>query len=292
MGAHNGKNNNVNRCISQMGLAARYRGAARYYGRDPSLYPMADFIELLTIYPILENLAECLKLGDLLNLGRTNSIVRAVCRGLDATASQQDYVADTNVRRSLLLGAGNTNIWRHLKSAARLECSENNHTKGGSPQGCLACSMPVCLACIVKNSFTKNENTFQSRCRPLCRRCFAMGNPHAERIRFCGDSAVKVDYTENGICQCTARDGILCLQCKMVQNDTFSDDILHCAGFGCGIQLTGANMAGRVCLWCKLILPGPRSVERHRRFYESRNLFDRDSETLTTRAVKAGPAEL
>ena len=138
---------------------------------------------------------------------------------------------------------------------------------------------PVCLACIVKNSFRKNEATFQNRFRPLCQNCFSSGNPHAEHLLYDGDKRLQVDYTENGICQCTARDGFLCLECKDRQNLGFSKGLPRCAGHGCDTDIDKNNIAGRVCLWCNLILPGPRNVERHRQFFESRYIFDNTANT-------------
>ena len=250
---------------------------------------MTGLIELLEIYPVLESVVRFLNYGDLLNLARTSTLARAITHGLYIESPHIKLIPNTKIRRSIRVGRAQTSLWLHLKSKAQLKCSEANHTKGQSPQGCLLCSMPVCLACIVKNSFQKKDATFQRRFRPMCQSCFSTGNPHAERIHYNGDAPVRVDYSENGICQCTAKEGILCCRCKEHQNEGFLADIPLCAGKGCGIGINGDNIAARICLWCNLILPGPRSVERHRQFYDSRSLFDTEIESHKHQAIKAGP---
>ena len=242
--------------------------------------------ELLAIYPILRSLVGFLNLADLVNLARVNSATRAICRGLESSPSQE-LIADSNVRQFIQVGRAQTRLWRYLKSIAQLQCSESNHTKGQPPQGCVLCSMPVCQACIVKNSIKKNEATFQSRFRPLCLDCYSSGNPHEERLLYDGDKRLQVDYTENGICQCTAKDGILCLRCKRRQNLGFLEGLPRCAGHGCDTNINGNNIAVRVCLWCNLILPGPRSVDRYRQFYASRFLLHKQADTHATRFVEA-----
>ncbi|MCJ1240204.1 hypothetical protein MMC14_008204 [Varicellaria rhodocarpa] len=131
--------------------------------------------------------------------------------------------------------------------------------------------MPVCEACIVKSSFGKKENTFQTRRRYMCNDCWTSGNPHNGQIRS-SDSLI-LDYDRSTLCCCTAKDGTLCLRCKAQQISEANHMYTYCAGLGCSNEASENNNAGRICLWCSCVLPGPRSMEESYKLYDSRYLF-------------------
>ena len=217
---------------------------------------MPALLDLLQIYPIVETLAAFLPFGSLLELSRTDSSYRATLHGFPSSYGLV-RTSDTNICNNLNIGHHETRLWRRLKSLTLKECSETGHTKGMSPKGCLMCSLPVCQACIVKNSFGKKEHTFPSRRRNLCQKCWDTGNIHAERLR-CGPSCPKVvDYGEIELCRCTAKDGILCCDCKEQQRSDLQQKLSHCAGYGCGTSVPHSDMSRRICLWCTLVLPSP-----------------------------------
>ena len=235
---------------------------------------MASLLELLYAYPILENLAAVLPLGDLFNLSKTNSTIRAALHGF----SDKPHKIPSSlraVRPTLFIGRHNTSHWKNLKARCPLCCSEPQHTRGSKVKGCLLCSMPVCEACIIKASFGKrDENTFPNRTRSLCVECFNSGNPHRDTLWDGEDAIIEASYSMRTECVCTAKDGHLCLRCKTKQNSNRNSEMNQCHGIGCsGSKSEG--FGGRVCLWCDLPLPRERSRAESRRDYDARHLLAR-----------------
>lgn len=235
---------------------------------------MSSLLDLLCAYPILENLAAVLPLGDLFNLSKTNSVFRAVLHGFPITSvTEPSYL--TNLRPSLSVGRHNTPHWKNLKAKSPLCCSEPQHTRGVNIKGCLMCSMPVCEACIIKASFGKrDENTFPNRTRSLCVECFDSGNPHQEVSLTDEKTIILSPYLTRTECVCTAKDGHLCLGCKTKQNSSLGTGTNQCYGMGC-LKSTADGFGGRVCLWCGLSLPRERSRAESRRDYDARHLLAR-----------------
>jgi len=241
---------------------------------------MATLLDLLSPYPVLENLVSVLPRGDLFNLCKTNSRFRAALHGFQVPITMGGRTkgkspATRPLRSSLRIGEHDTAYWKNLKARSALLCSEPHHTRGHKIRGCLMCSMPVCEACIIKASFGKrNENTFQSRTRSLCTECYDSGKPHkAESLlgfekQICPPLFRRAEWN----CICTAKDGHLCLRCKTEQKQL---DIDQCFGEGCSETKTGGFPA-RVCLWCDLRLPGERSRAEARRDYDKRHLLARN----------------
>ncbi len=242
---------------------------------------MASLLDLLSPYPVLENLVSALPLGDLFNLSKTNSLFRAALHGFQVpiTAGRRSNgksPANAPIRSSLGIGEHDTIYWKNLKARSLLLCSESQHKRGDKIRGCLMCSMPVCEACIIKASFGKlNEYTLQSRTRPLCGDCYDTGKPHkgepllgsVDKGRHPSPRLIRrMEWT----CMCTAKDGHLCLRCKTEQKHF---DIDQCYGEACSEKAGG--FPGRVCLWCDLRLPGERSRAEARRDYDKRHLLAR-----------------
>ena len=232
---------------------------------------MPELIHLLAQYPILEALSHVLPLGGLLALSRTDSVYRAVLRGLPVVEPDARRIDSSDVREDVEVGYANTRLWVLLKQHAPKVCAEQNHTKGDDPRPCQICSMPVCAACVVKSSFKKNEYTFITRRRGLCGQCWTQNKPHRERLRYLGDRPVQLLYAKMEMCRCTAKDGVLCTPCRD-RLQSHREDL--CAGIGCSQRLNGYHdpddIAGRVCVWCDRALPGSRSKERSWSDYESR----------------------
>jgi hypothetical protein len=231
---------------------------------------MPTLVDLLEQYPIIESLSCHLGLGDLIALSRTSSTYRAVLHGLPNSppaGADAQCIAETSIRLCLNLGSANTRLWKLLKANTRKICSDSNHTKGGEPQGCRICSMPVCGACVVKKSFAKNSNTFISRRRHLCDACWTQNMPHRERLRFAHGQPVRIHYAKMKMCYCTAKDGILCTAC---QRETQEYHESACAGYGCSERLQNDDIAGRICCWCNGALPSSPSKERSWDEYQKR----------------------
>lgn len=231
---------------------------------------MTSLLELLYAYPVLENLVAALPLGDLFNLSKTNSTVRAVLHGFLISSPQKP-----SSRPILYIGRHNTLQWKNLKAKSPLCCSEPQHTKGNNVKGCLGCSMPICEACIIKASFGKrDEKTFPNRTRSLCVECFDSGNPHQEASLKGEGNVILTSYHMRTECICTARDGHLCLRCKTKQNQRLDIRNNQCYGTGCS-KSRSDGFGGRICLWCDLPLPPERSKAESRRDYDARHLLAR-----------------
>ena len=232
---------------------------------------MPTLLAVLSCYPVLEAFLSTLQLGALLNLSKINSDFRFLLHNFEDRPRHSEMSESLEVRQDLKIGKHQTSSWLKFKSLCLLECSEPHHTKGENPRGCRMCSMPVCEACIVKSSFGKKENTFQSRRRYMCDDCWTSGNPHNRRIR--SSNSWILDYNRSTLCRCTAKDGILCLRCKTEQISEANHIYAYCAGFGCSNEVSENDSAGRICLWCSCVLPGPRSMEESYKLYDSRYLF-------------------
>ena len=157
-------------------------------------------------------------------------------------------------------------------------CSELNHTRGNNIRGCLMCSMPVCEACIIKESFGKrDEKTFQHRTRTLCSDCYDSETPHIEQALKPGMEGKDVIHRLRktwSTCVCTPKEGYLCLRCKIEQRSKMAVKLARCYGQGCTRTQLG-GFPGRICLWCDLRLPGERSRAEARRDYDARHLLAR-----------------
>ena len=155
-------------------------------------------------------------------------------------------------------------------------CSEPNHTRGDNIRGCLMCSMPVCEACIIKESFGKrDEKTFQHRTRTLCSDCYDSETPHIEQAFKPGMKGKDVILST---CICTPKEGHLCLRCKIEQRSKLEAKLATCYGQGCTRTQPG-GFSGRVCLWCNLRLLGNRSRAEARRDYDARHILARSHST-------------
>ncbi len=243
---------------------------------------MAVLLDLLSPYPILENIVSSLTIGDLFNLSKVNSVYRSTLHGFEGSCfGERRPIANRGVRSALQIGFHRTVFWENLKRRSQLRCSEPHHIRGTSPTGCLLCSAPVCEACIIKASFAKrNENTFQNRHRPLCFQCWDTGKQHMKHSIQVVGTIPRKSYpdqaAEGEFCTCTARNGHLCLACKTEQNNMNGPET--CYGQDCPNSNPEGNaisMEGRVCLWCSRQLPGSRSRAESRRNYDARYLFAR-----------------
>ena len=232
---------------------------------------MPTLSTILSCYPILETFLSALPLGALLNLSKVNLELRIILHNFQYDPHNGGISKSPEECPDLHIQKHQTPSWVHFKSLCLLECSEPHHTKGQNPRGCRMCSMPVCEACIVKSSFGKKENTFQTRRRYLCKECWISGNPHVGQIPPSGSLAL--EYERSELCRCTAKDGTLCLRCKDQQNLEAEQKHAHCAGTGCSNEVDERNSAGRICLWCSCVLPGQRSMEESYKIYDSRYLF-------------------
>lgn len=251
---------------------------------------MTTLLDLLSSFPILEAILSVLPLGSLLGLSKVNSDYRAVLHGFSFINEDSGLAQGTNIRLRLHIGEHQTGTWRHYKSISQLECSERHHTRGENVRGCRVCSMPVCEACIVKSSFGKRENTFQARARRLCKECWAIGNPHAEKLQPDVHAIALLDYDFSEICRCTARDGTLCLGCKEHRNSEYIRQLACCIGYSCtNDELDYDTTAGRICLWCDRILPGRRSREDRRKEYNLRDLLLPNCEKQHEETTAAAP---
>src|SRR5271156_1867738 len=135
-------------------------------------------------WPIATNLVEYLPAGDLLNLARTSTSLRAALHDFEPPEALVEDELLSLVRKSLNIGDHQTRHWRKLKDKAPFQCASPGHTKGAQPRPCKYCSRPICEACIVRASMAKpSEGTFRNRCRYLCKGCWDGGRP-TKRRRF------------------------------------------------------------------------------------------------------------
>ena len=124
---------------------------------------MPELYEILAVWPVATNVVKYMGVGDLLNLSKTNTKVRAVLHGFvfpsSTPASSRDGSASTtgdddkeppDVRADLCIGQHQTSVWKGMKRKAQMVCCERQHVKGPEPKMCVYCSMPVCEGCIVR----------------------------------------------------------------------------------------------------------------------------------------------
>ena len=230
-------------------------------------------LQTLKPWPITASLVECLPLSDLLRLARTNTEFRALLHGFSPSVTPRD----------LRVGQHQTSQWRNLKHSSVWSCPSPRHTKGSNVDYCRQCSDPICEACIVKSSIGKSENTFKNRCRFLCKDCWASDNPHKNRKftsrtnpgTIVGRKRSLYNFApgEGEFCNCTSRDGWLCLRCKAAQNDTANsgEAFKLCYGEGCSTPILADQPdkdRRRICIWCD------RPMLRGRASMQSRVAFD------------------
>lgn len=241
---------------------------------------MTILFDVISPYPVLENLVAVLSLGDLLNLSKVNSAYRAVLHGFPySRPATSTRLSSTSIRSTLLIGKHDSPCWENLKAKSRTLCSEPQHTRGNFIRGCRMCSMPVCEACTIRSLFGKpGLSTFQRRYRSLCKPCWQFGNPHRDQHFNGSTRELPPSYSERalclGFCICTAKDGHLCFKCKTKQSSSSPDDLSRCYGDSCTSTNVGLRET-RVCLWCDLPLPGGRSRAEARRDYDTRHLLAR-----------------
>lgn len=237
---------------------------------------MASLLNLILIQPIQEAIVYSLPLGDLLNLSKTNSLFRAAFHGFHFGRHDQELFSFAQSRPALRIGQHNTPHWKKCKSRSLLLCSEPHHVRGEKVRGCRMCSMPVCEACIIKASFGKRETTFWNRTRSLCPDCYEVGSVYWEKLwreNSVKSSPSHLNHKEP-VCICTAKDGHVCIKCKMKQKLDARENPDRCQGEGCPRAKEG-GFAGRVCLWCNLRLPRDHDRASARREYDSRHLLAR-----------------
>lgn len=148
------------------------------------------------------------------------------------------------------------------------------------------CSMPVCEACIIKESFGKrDEKTFQHRTRTLCPECYDAGTPHIDQTikpGMKGKNTIHSLSETGSTCICTPKDGHLCLKCKIEQRSNLAVKLTRCYGQGC-TWTRPEGFSGRTCLWCDLRLPSERSRAEARRDYNARHLLARSHSSFEHR---------
>ena len=229
---------------------------------------MVSILDLFRNYPVLEALASNLGLADLVSLSRANSSCRAAFHGFP------DGFRDKSP--CLFIGQHRTLFWENLKAKSILQCAEPRHKLSAhTVRSCRVCSLPICEACIIRDSFAKrNENTFHSRYRNMCTACWRTGNPHKRELLGSprSDELLLQDgsfYSRR--CICSAKEGYLCLACKTMQNEMFKQELAVCFGDRCPSPKQ-SSFEGRICLWCDLPLPGGRSRAESRREYDARHI--------------------
>ncbi|KAL2362868.1 hypothetical protein RJZ56_004245 [Blastomyces dermatitidis] len=221
-------------------------------------------------------------LGDVLNLSRVNSHYRAVLHGFALPISDPaDLINPANssrrIRPDIHIGDHQTLYWKNIKKSGQLICSEPTHTRGLTPHLCKYCSLPVCEACIVKESFRQSTSAYKSRTRPLCIDCWLSGQPHNGRRPsappYHNDASNPV---ASAYCICTAKDGWMCSKCREIQVRTGQEPIAKCSGEGCGGPPGKDNGRRRICLWCHLPLVARPSMEQSREWYAERHALLED----------------
>ncbi|KAL2006056.1 hypothetical protein VTN00DRAFT_9710 [Thermoascus crustaceus] len=225
---------------------------------------MPGLLDIFYPWPVVSNLASHLGIGDLLNLSRLNSECRAALHGFpppssSSSSSNGTASTDSDVRPDIYVGEHGTGYWTGLKSIAQMLCSELNHRKGNISKLCRYCSMPVCDACIVKESFAKPINAYRTRTRYLCVGCWAKGKPHKGRS-FTTSPPATTPYNflpgHGDFCHCTAKNGWICSACRARQCRDVDLQRQTCVGEGCSNPPGADGERRRVCLWCDLPLFG------------------------------------
>ena len=239
----------------------------------------SDRVTLLSIlepWPIAASFAAQSNAADLIHLSRVDSRIRAALHSFGQPAD----VPRGHVRQSLNIGSHQTSYWQQLKLKAPFTCSSPTHVRDSNPHPCRICSMPICEACVIRDSFAKrSENTFKNRQRFLCKTCWTTSRPH-KRHKFIDKRKIECqdeDGHHSGcppgtseFCSCTnQKDGWLCIPCKDTQNsEVTTDGLTTCFGENCEQPLGNAKELWRICLWCD------KSISRSRAGVVSRLMFD------------------
>ncbi|KLJ11217.1 hypothetical protein EMPG_13490 [Blastomyces silverae] len=256
---------------------------------NPILLPRSDnqnsrkleLLDLIRQFPIVSALVPHMGLGDVLNLSRVNSHYRAVLHGFALPISNPaDFSNPANksrrIRPDIHIGDHQTLYWKNIKKSGQLICSEPTHTRGSTPRLCKYCSLPVCEACIVKESFRQSTSAYKSRTRPLCIDCWLSGQPHNGRRPAAPPHHNASNPVASEYCTCTAKDGWVCSKCREIQVRTGQEPIPTCSGEGCGKPPGKDNGRRRICLWCHLPLVARPSMEQSREWYAERHAFLED----------------
>ncbi|EEH08376.1 hypothetical protein HCBG_03665 [Histoplasma capsulatum G186AR] len=233
-----------------------------------------ELLDLIRQFPVVSVLVPQMGLGDILNLSRVNSHYRAVLHGFALPISGPGDVHNQGkgqrqrIRPDIHIGDHQTLYWKRIKKSGQLLCSEPTHTRGPAPRLCKYCSLPVCEACIVKESFRQSTSAYKSRTRPLCIDCWLSGNPHdSQRPSAAPDFA----QVASAYCNCTAKDGWMCSKCREIQVRTGQEPIQTCSGEGCARPPGEDNGRRRICLWCHLPLVARPTMEQWREGYAERH---------------------
>ena len=208
---------------------------------------MSTLLDLILLYPVVETIASFLPLKSIQHLAQASSKYYEAMHGSPVNEADYPKTAPPYAVYS------ETDLWRRLRSLSTDSCSETGHTRGKNPKPCRLCGLLVCEACVVKNSFGKTENTFGSRRRNLCQTCWLTRHPQARRRQHDSTSPPTVNYHTIGLCECTAKQGILCRKCKEQQNSDLKRKLKQCDG--CGREKDAREMSRQICLWCTRVLP-------------------------------------
>ena len=237
---------------------------------------MSELYEILAVWPVAVNVVKYMRVGDLLNLSKTDTKVRAVLHGFvfpssvsaSSTTGDDDANNTPHVRPDLCIGQHQTSVWKGMKRKARMECCEPNHVKGPEPKMCVYCSMPVCEGCIVrvclhsyssihpllishaKESFKNSASTYRTRTRRFCADCWSSGKPHRNH-HFPTSRFIFTPYDDpvRTCCSCLAKDGRVCSQCRQAQLADARQQ--GCIAEGCNAPLDVESECRKICLWCE-----------------------------------------
>ena len=227
---------------------------------------------VLTPWLVAATVAEYLSVGDLIQLARSCTALRATFHGFFSP----DSPIPGRVRSSLQIGNHQTSGWRTLKSRATLGCVSVGHRsrQQHETRPCRLCSIPVCQACIVRVSFSKPlRRTYPDRVRYMCTDCWELGNPQRKRKFTTPQERQMTAYVDEGVCECTPREIWVCSTCQDEQEQGARKDVSTCFGDGCLEKLDVVKYKTSICIWCDkpVKLAQPRSaVEAIKRREESR----------------------
>ena len=168
---------------------------------------MASLTTILLVALIRENTVYGMPIGDLINLARSNSTIRVALHQFPLQQEEQEKSPAISEDQSNTSANHDTQYWRKLKAGSALVCAEPCHTRGDHIRGCRTCSMPVCEACIIRDSFNeRNGGIFSNRTRSLCPECYNEGNIRTEglgttrnRARICPT----IRESLRAVCVCT-----------------------------------------------------------------------------------------
>ncbi|QKX55895.1 uncharacterized protein TRUGW13939_02994 [Talaromyces rugulosus] len=216
---------------------------------------MPELLDIIYPWPVVSTLALYLGVGDLIQLSRVSTGCRAALHGFPRPRPDDGAGDWIRVRAEIFIGMHQSSYWRNLKSIAQMSCAEANHRRGYRAELCRYCSIPVCDACVVRESFGQGTSAWRTRTRHLCVDCWASGTPHKNR-NFSKPPSATVKYSfapgDGDFCRCTATDGWLCAGCRKKQCTDVAAQRERCFGEGCS-RLAGLEKERRsVCLWCDM----------------------------------------